>query len=584
MKKTNLWVISILALAILGTNWASAQQSTTTGEFRKDNSVPKIYSQEWMVNNFAQKIPLGATFSPVLTAWDAEDGDITARISQLSGVNTGIAGEYLAKYQVWDDALPEVDGFPVYFGTTTTYTLPVTVYDPAVAVPEQVVSFDALWQEGPVVQNTLYVDVGGQLSRPLKIKAADLPLLGTQLTMTAFQVQEGYWGGNNRQFAIRVVETQSGAVIYDGDASFSSNTFTPSFPIPVQAEREYTFTLRYLSGGDKQGFRVNEAGLLWLNVRGEQVQALNPHAQVLPDPKNALAYDPGLQRHLKEKLLSTSGNAEILHILKQGNPAPVLSYSITDTALATLSVQTGTTQDTLALSGLAPGETNLQISIDGNVVDVVRLVVTIPKEVTLSYSYIAFPDEPKTHLWDDGALIQSDITRRYAPYNITLVWRDNGVLVHEWDADGDGESYEPDYSERQAPMTQGWIPNQEQVFSNLYILRSYKDPTLACGSSGAGSSLGMGPTNPPPRAGYRAACPGNVTELGQSLTLAHELGHNLGLYHMSDTQANGSGNLMYVGRQEGIFFAPQWRIIHQTLDARLAAGDGGIRTLTTPRR
>ena len=81
--------------------------------------------------------------------------------------------------------------------------------------------------------------------------------------------------------------------------------------------------------------------------------------------------------------------------------------------------------------------------------------------------------------------------------------------------------------------------------------------------------MGMGPDDAPPRAG-------NVTELGQSLTLAHELGHNLGLWHAKDTDPNGAANLMYVGRQEGIFFAPQWRVIHQTLSRRIAAGDPGV--------
>ncbi|MFM4668083.1 immunoglobulin-like domain-containing protein [Aeromonas media] len=90
---------------------AMAQQSSTTGAFRKDNSAPQIYSQEGLVNNFAQMLPLGATFSPLLTAWDAEDGDLTARISQKSTVNTQVPGSYVAQYQVKDDGLPAEDGF-----------------------------------------------------------------------------------------------------------------------------------------------------------------------------------------------------------------------------------------------------------------------------------------------------------------------------------------------------------------------------------------------------------------------------------------------------------------------------------------
>ena len=36
---------------------AMAQQSSTTGAFRKDNSAPQIYSQEGLVNHFAQQLP-----------------------------------------------------------------------------------------------------------------------------------------------------------------------------------------------------------------------------------------------------------------------------------------------------------------------------------------------------------------------------------------------------------------------------------------------------------------------------------------------------------------------------------------------
>ncbi|MNG92391.1 hypothetical protein D3C79_513240 [compost metagenome] len=557
---------------------AMAQQSTTTGEFRKDNSAAQIYSQEGLVNNFAQKLPLGATFAPLLTAWDAEDGDLTASISQKSGVNTQVPGNYVAQYQVRDAGLPNEDGFVGWGGSTTTYSLPVAVYDPARDHPTNMVALGVLWDEGPVIDSTLFVAVGGELSRPFRIYGASLPLLGERLSIRSFQVKEGHWGGNNRQFALRLTDPDSGELIYDGPLTFSGGTtFTPSAPISVLADRDYTFTLRYLAGADNQGFKSNEAGQFWLGAEGGQTQALYPYAQILPDPANRLAFDPGLSRPLKEKLLSSTGGGEVLHVRKlPGAEAQSLSYVIADPALATVQVQPGDGEDRLVLSGLQEGETNLAILANGERVDLVRLVITAPKAVTLSYSYIAYPGEAKTHLWDDGALIQRDISRRYAPYNIRLSWVDNGVLVHEWDKDGDGESYEADRSEREAPFDEGWIPNKGQVFSNLYVIRSYKDPARVCSSAGAGSSMGMGPDDAPPRAGYRAACPGNATELGQSLTLAHELGHNLGLWHTGSTELYRNSNIMTAGRQEGIFFASQWRVIHQTLSSRIAAGDPGV--------
>lgn len=562
---------------------AMAQQSTTTGEFRKDNSVPQIYSQEGMVNNFAQKLPLGATFAPLLTAWDAEDGDLTTSISQKSGVNTQVPGNYVAQYQVRDAGLPHENGFVGWGGSTTTYSLPVSVYDPAQEHPANQVALGTLWDEGPVINSTLLVAVGDELSRPFRIYGSTLPLLGDRLSIRTFQVKEGHWGGNNRQFALRLTDPDSGEVLYDGPLTFSSGTtFTPSAPISVLADRDYTFTLRYLAGADNQGFKSNEADQFWLGAEGVQEQALYPYAQVLPDAANKLAFDPGLGRALKEKLLSSAGGKEVLHVRKlPGAEAQELSYVIADPALATVQIQTGDGEDRLVLSGLQAGETNLAILANGERVDLVRLVITAPKAVTLSYSYIAYPGETKTHLWDDGALIQRDITRRYAPYNIQLSWVDNGVLVHEWDKDGDGESGEEDRSEREAPFFEGWIPNRDRVFSNLYVIRSYKDPARACSSAGAGSSMGIGADDAPPRAGYRAACPGNTTELGQSLTLAHELGHNLGLWHTGKTDPYRNSNLMTAGRQEGIFFASQWRVIHQTISSRIAAGDPGVSEAST---
>ncbi|MGS3175358.1 hypothetical protein [Aeromonas sanarellii] len=567
----------LLGCALLAP-FAMAQQSSTTGAFRKDNSAPQIYSQEGLVNHFAQQLPLGATFAPRLIARDAENGDLSARISQKSGVNTQVPGNYVVQYQVKDDGLPAVDGFKGWGSTTTTFSLPVTVYDPEREHPVNQLALGALWDEGPVINNSLLMAVGGELSRTLWIPGSNLPLLGDRLSIRTFQVKEGVWGGSNRQFALRLTDPDSGEVLYDGPLAFSSGTtFTPSAPIPVLAGRDYHVTLRYLAGTGQQGFKRNEAGQFWLSAEGIQEQRVHPYAQVLADPANRLAFDPGLSRPLKEKLLSSAGGEEVLHIRKlPGAEARVLSYAIADPALATLQIQPGEEEDRLVLSGLQEGETNLAILANGEPVDLVRLVVTAPKAVRLSYSYIAFPGETQTHLWDDGALIQRDIGRRYAPYNIRLSWVDNGVLVHEWDRDGDGDSYEGDRSEQEAPFSEGWIPNQGQVFSNLYVIRRYKDPARACGGAGAGSSMGMGPDDAPPRAGYRAACPGNATELGQSLTLAHELGHNLGLWHAKDTDPNGAANLMYVGRQEGIFFAPQWRVIHQTLSRRIAAGDPGV--------
>lgn len=569
--------VPLLGCALLSP-LAMAQQSSTTGEFRKDQSYPKIYSQEGLVDKFAQKLPVGATFAPLLTAWDADDGDLTAKLVQVSGVNTQQPGEYVAKYQVTDSDLPDVDGFQGWGKSTTTYSLPVTVYDPALEHPANQLALGALWQDGAVNSTVVFVAPGQELSRSILIDGGSLPLLGDKVEITGFSIQEGHWGGNNRQLAVILTDVESGEQVANVSATFASTRLVLAEPVTLQANKEYRFTLRYLAGADRQGFKTNEDGDFWLQGEGQQEQALYPYAQVLADPANQLAFDPGLSRPLKEKMLTSKGGNEALYVRKlPAAGAQDLTYVIQDPTLASVQVQAGAQQDKLVLSGLRAGETNLEILANGQPVDLVRLQVTLPKEVTLSYSYIAFPGETRTHLWDDGALIEREITRRYAPYNIQIKWVDNGVLVYDWDKDGDGYSTDGERIEQAAPIKEGWIPNQERVFSNLYVMRLTKDDTRACPGSGGGSSTGSGPTDAPPREGHRAACPGNVTELGQALTLAHELGHNLGLWHTKNTEPNGAANLMYVGRQEGIFFANQWRTMHQTLVARLAAGEQGVR-------
>ncbi len=568
----------MLALLVAGAvPQALAQQNSLTGEWRKDQIKPRLYSQESWVDGFVLQLPLGATFAPRITAWDENDGDLSGRIKQLSGVNTQQVGSYLAKYEVRDNGLPEMGGYQGVGASTTTFSLPVTVYDPAVAVPSELNKLGSLWQESPTTTGLLRFLPGQSLSRTIRIASTGHPLTGDELEITTFKVQEGAWGGSNRQFSLRLTDIESGEPAYEGSVLLvSGKQLTLPAPIKVRADRDYEFILTYLTGQYEQGFRTNEEGELWLLADGQQMLEANPYAQVLPDPANRLAFDPGFNTALKQKLLSSQGESEALLIAKVPGPQPVaLSYRITNPELASLQLVPGATQDRLVLQGLAEGETTLEILADERQVDQVRLFVTTPKEVSLSYSYIAFPGERQSHLWDDGAIIMADMSRRYAPYNIRLNWVDNGILVHEWDKNGDGQAYEPSTVELTAPLREGWIPNAEQVFSNIYVLRGYKDDSRTCSYQGNGLSVGLGATDGAPRAGYRYACPGNVTVHGQSLTLAHELGHNLGLSHTGDEPYRMS-NIMTGGRFEGVFFGYQWRTMHQTLEARIAAGDVGV--------
>ncbi|AHE50780.1 chitinase [Aeromonas hydrophila 4AK4] len=577
-NKVNLAVQGgMLALLAAWGPQALAQQNSITGEWRKDQIKPRLYSQEARVDGFVLQLPLGATFAPQMTAWDENDGDLSGRIKQLSGVNTQQVGSYLAKYEVRDNGLPGGNGYLGMNAGTTTFSLPVTVYDPAVAVPSELNKLGSLWQESPATTGLLRFLPGQSLSRTIRIASTEHPLTGDELEITTFKVQEGIWGGSNRQFSLRLIDIESGESAYEGSVLLvSGKQLTLPAPIKVRADRDYEFILTYLTGQYEQGFRANEEGELWLMADGQQSREANPYALVLPDPANLLAFDPGFNSALKQKLLSSRGEKEALLIAKVPGPQPVaLSYRIANPELVSLQLVPGATQDRLVLQGLAEGETTLEILADNRQVDQVRLFVTAPKAVSLSYSYIAFPGERQSHLWDDGAIIMADMSRRFAPYNIRLSWVDNGILVHEWDKNGDGQAYEPSTVELTAPLREGWIPNSEQVFSNIYVLRGYKDDSRTCSYQGNGLSVGLGAKDGAPRAGYRYACPGNVTVHGQSLTLSHELGHNLGLSHTGDEPYRMS-NIMTGGRLEGVFFGYQWRIMHQTLEARIAAGDAGV--------
>lgn len=311
-NKVNLAVQGgVLALLAAWGPQALAQQNAITGEWRKDQAKPRIYSKESWVDGFVLQLPLGATFAPQMTAWDENDGDLSDRIKQLSGVNTQQVGSYLAKYEVRDNGLPEIGGYQKVGAGTTIFSLPVTVYDPAVAVPSELNKLGSLWQESPTTSGLLRFIPGQSLSRTIRIASTEHPLSGDELEITLFRVQEGIWGGNNRQFSLRLTDMESGEPAYEGNIQLSGGTqLTLPVPIKLRADQDYEFSLTYVSGPSEQGFRTNEEGELWLMAEGQQSREANPYALVLPDPANRLAFDPGFNSALKQKLLSSRGEQE----------------------------------------------------------------------------------------------------------------------------------------------------------------------------------------------------------------------------------------------------------------------------------
>lgn len=521
---------------------------------------------------------LGTPFDPKITAWDVEDGDLTNQITPVSTPNVNAVGSYTVKYQVYDKGVTRVAPEVSEGRALSTFVLTVDVFNPANGAITETIPSDTLLPDNNLMgMGSLTMNVGGSISRTFRIAASATPVASPEVSLTQVIVKESVWGGNSRQMTLTITDVSTNQVVYQGATSLvnSGTSLTLTAPVTVQVEKDYGLSVK-LTAGNTQGFRATsyDTGKLWLKLVGN-VSSLNRGIEVITqDPANTLAFDPGLANPLKSKLLSSSGGSEALIVDKTTAGTP-LTYQILNPTLAEVAVTTGSTSDRLVLSGKQPGITALQVWSAGMLVDTVRLVVVTPKILRLSYSYIAYPAETQNLMWTNHAAITNAITQNYARYNLSVRWQDLGALVYEWDLNGDGDSYDPNYTEVQAPITMGVIPNQTSVFSNVYTLRRWKS-VESCNSNGNGSSIGFGPTDVPPRAAFRSGCP-NTTIQNYHWTLTHELGHNLGLSHYAGADPNASANFMVVGtRYAPRYFDAQWQTLHATLDTLLAAGAVGV--------
>ncbi|WP_410499501.1 immunoglobulin-like domain-containing protein [Chitinibacter sp. S2-10] len=537
---------------------------------KQTNHYPIFHSTKgWLTGNTVY-LPVGAAFDPKLTATDLEEGDMTGKIKlESSNLNTQLPGSYSVKYSVKDGWVSSVDNG----GFIANMDLNVQVFDPLQGIPTRTLNVDALWplesQGGSVT-----LTPGQSVSRTIKVDRAMLPMPAAMVQVNKVQVKETAWGGSTRQIYLQVSRKDTGEVVYGAATTLNSGTtLTLASPLALLTDKEYVFTVRY-DAGSTQGFaRVAGSSDLWLQLGGTETVSVNAYGDIESDHSNLLAYDPGYSLNSgKSKLLSTTGADETLLVNRFPN-APALYYTVENPAVASLLVTPGSSTDRLTLSGLQAGETNLQIWANGVVVDAVRLIVTRPKAVRLSYSYVAFPGEQITHLMSDNAAITASITRNYAPYNIAVSWVDNGVLTFNWNLDGSGDS--ASNRQQETPFTHGIIPNQSAVFSNVFMVRRYTS-TSPCSPTGSGSSLKSGANDMPPRAAFRSACTSSHPE-DSGMTLSHEVGHNLGLSHYASADVNSMANFMTSGvRRDPGFFAYQWRTIHNTLEARITAGDPGV--------
>lgn len=193
---------------------------------------------------------------------------------------------------------------------------------------------------------------------------------------------------------------------------------------------------------------------------------------------------------------------------------------------------------------------------------------TDKKIINCSYTYLKYPGESSHDLLNQFENISTYISNVYAKANVRVEFTDLGIKEYEWDLDGNGSYYDPEYKDIYAAMDQ--VPNTE-YFSNFILMRSNKIDDFIGASNGGGTSQGWGKFDAPPRYAFVAS---HLFRTPKSLgsTLAHELGHNFGLSHYSAANANfinvpyDSENIMHVGGRKDNLIGMQIRAIHETID------------------
>jgi len=377
----------------------------------------------------------------------------------------------------------------------------------------------------------------------------------------------GIYGKNNRTF---VFDTPLDLAL---DTSYLLKITYILAGTPAYVDTGVKF---YKSASDYPDGLCNLGGDIWFKSNGTSQIPGFTFLTVQADAGNAYFYDPGYDMGttplvVKSKLLGVMGHLEMINVSNGGH---TLTYVVDDTTIATAQQTGGGTVDTLTLDGCLEGHTYLFIKNDDQVIDLIRLQSYRPRLMHLSYSYIAYPGETVTWMHTASTDITEFISNFYAQTNIAIDWTDNGILEFEWDLDGDGQSWDASYAEMHSPLNYGILPTPEVYFSNIYMLRFNKDNNYFGSSNGGGTSVGFGHTSGPSRlAIVRSPVKPLNYAFGRADTLAHELAHNLGLWHVN-SGADQYLNLMKTGRAASALFAAQWDVLHNMLKVRMPLEPG----------
>ncbi len=378
-----------------------------------------------------------------------------------------------------------------------------------------------------------------------------------------------------QDFNMESVDPRAGLIHPDGARALTLKTplaleLNKSYVMQFQVNRAESPLSLYQTVQDYSDGENNQGPDIWFKAVVQAKWLKYDAITIESDAQNSLIFDPGWATPVKAKMLNLGGDSEVLWVNKQHDKL-ALRYELSNSNQVNLQVEkeAKTSKDKIILQGLTAGSSYLNIYHNQQLIEEVELQVNTAHTLKLSYSYIAFPGETDHNKMQSFERVKADFNEIYQPLNIQLDWHNNGVIVFDWDLNGDGNSYTAEYDELHSPMTHNILPNMQDYFSNVYLFRIDKNDDTFRGCNGGGSSYAS-TGNSAPRLAFKSVhVPQDMGCIAP--TLMHELAHNLGLSHYSAANsaylpvANEKLNLMKTGRDEQNIFAFQWKIIHTTL-------------------
>jgi len=436
--------------------------------------------------------------------------------------------------------------------------------------------------------------VGETLTQSFILRSDD-PIENTVL-LSYLYFNQYYWTGEGSEIKFSIIDpvSQEVLIIQDyhmarsggksGVISASGKALMLENPLRLELNKSYMmqfqvnkadhdFSLYLTTTGYVDG-ESNSGGDIWFKALAGAKWLEYDVINIVNDEKNTLVYDPGYATPLKAKMRSLDSNGAGIErlLVDKKSDALALRYELNNPDNVNLQVNKNVSeyQDELSLQGLQLGTSYLNIYHKQQLIERIELQVTKPYHLDMFLSYIAYPGETRNSVMDSFETIESDFKTLYGPLNIHLSWHDNGLIEFDWDLNGDSAIWTDVRDELMSPLTHNILPNAEDYFTNLYMVRLNKDDAYFGGCGGGGSSFAS-EGNTAPRVGY-IQVHSYSTQDCLTPTLMHETAHNLGLGHYSSQSVEGIPadneflNVMKTGRKESKLFAFQWKVVHQTLN------------------